>query len=140
MERYPHISQSRLGAKRYFVGRPPLKIARSHIGDIFDRFGSPEIKSRPCCIRISGKELGAMTQPACFENYYDKAGGANPMARIQYVDVKTYLTDDILVKWIRRVWPIHWRVRAPCSGWAIYGTHRIPTSLKLKGTSGKDIF
>jgi asparagine synthase (glutamine-hydrolysing) len=73
--------------------------------------------------------------------YYDKVQGADPLARIQYVDVKTYLPDDILVKVDRASMAHSLEVRAPLLD------HRfmelaasIPASLKLRGQTGKHIF
>ncbi len=73
--------------------------------------------------------------------YYDKVQGADPVARIQYVDVKTYLPDDILVKVDRASMAHSLEVRAPLLD------HRfmelaasIPASLKLHGQTGKRIF
>jgi asparagine synthase (glutamine-hydrolysing) len=72
--------------------------------------------------------------------YYDRAKGADPVARIQYVDVKTYLPDDILVKVDRASMAHSLEVRAPMLD------HRfmelaasIPASMKLRGRSGKHI-
>ncbi len=129
-------------APRIFRGKATFQnLARSHIEGYFRSVSavSPEIKQALLHPDI-WKELGGYDTADVFRTYYDKAAGANPMARIQYVDVKTYLTDDILTKVDRASMANSLEVRAPMlDGEFMELAAKIPTSLKLKGTSGKDI-
>ncbi len=129
-------------APRVFRGKATFQnLARSHIEGYFRSVSavSPEIKQTLLHPDI-WKELGSYNTADVFRTYYDKAVGANPMARIQYVDVKTYMTDDILVKVDRASMANSLEVRAPMLDTQFMElAARIPTSFKLKGTSGKDI-
>jgi asparagine synthase (glutamine-hydrolysing) len=73
--------------------------------------------------------------------HYDEADTTDPLSRIQYVDIKTYLPDDILTKVDRASMAVSLELRAPILD------HRfmelvasIPSSLKLRGRTGKYIF
>jgi len=73
--------------------------------------------------------------------YYDRADTADPLSRIQYVDIKTYLTDDILVKVDRASMAHSLEVRAPILDHKLMElAASMPSSLKLRGTNGKYIF
>ena len=73
--------------------------------------------------------------------YYDRADTADPLSRIQYVDIKTYLTDDILVKVDRASMAHSLEVRAPMLDHKLMElAASMPSSLKLRGTHGKYIF
>ena len=75
------------------------------------------------------------------KKYYDEADTTDPLSRIQYVDIKTYLPDDILTKVDRASMAVSLEVRAP-----ILDHHfmelgaSIPSDLKLRGRTGKYIF
>jgi asparagine synthase (glutamine-hydrolysing) len=73
--------------------------------------------------------------------HYCRAGTDDPLSRIQYVDIKTYLPDDILTKVDRASMAVSLEVRAPLLDHEFLElTAKIPSSLKLRGTSGKYIF
>jgi asparagine synthase (glutamine-hydrolysing) len=73
--------------------------------------------------------------------HYDKAGTDDLLSRIQYVDIKTYLTDDILAKVDRASMAVSLEVRAPLLDHQLMETvARMPSELKLRGRSGKYIF
>jgi asparagine synthase (glutamine-hydrolysing) len=73
--------------------------------------------------------------------HYDKAGTEDLLSRIQYVDIKTYLTDDILAKVDRASMAVSLEVRAPMLDHQLMETvARMPSALKLRGRSGKYIF
>jgi asparagine synthase (glutamine-hydrolysing) len=74
-------------------------------------------------------------------HYYDRADTDDLLSRIQYVDVKTYLTDDILAKVDRASMAVSLEVRAPLLDHHLMEqVARIPSSLKLRGRTGKYIF
>jgi len=73
--------------------------------------------------------------------HFDRAGTEDLLSRIQYVDIKTYLTDDILVKVDRASMANSLEVRCPLLD------HRLmelvagmPSRLKLRDGEGKYIF
>jgi asparagine synthase (glutamine-hydrolysing) len=73
--------------------------------------------------------------------HYDRAGTDDLLSRIQYVDIKTYLPDDILVKVDRASMAVSLEVRAPLVDHRlIERAAAIPSPLKLNGRTGKLIF
>jgi asparagine synthase (glutamine-hydrolysing) len=93
---------------------------------------------------FTGDFLGALQGYDSIEvlrQYYDRAGTEDLLSRIQYVDIKTYLTDDILAKVDRASMAVSLEVRAPMLDHQLMETvARMPSSLKLRGRSGKYIF
>lgn len=72
--------------------------------------------------------------------HYDRAGTDDQLSRIQYVDIKTYLADDILAKVDRASMAVSLEVRAPLLDHKLMEmVARIPSSLKLAGGEGKYI-
>ncbi|MCA9471140.1 MAG: asparagine synthase (glutamine-hydrolyzing) [Nitrospirales bacterium] len=130
-------------APRVFRGKATFQnLACSHIEAYFRSISAvkPELKRELLHPGVFEAFSGYETL-ALLASYYQKARNADPTARIQYVDVKTYLPDDILVKVDRASMAHSLEVRAP-----ILDHHfmelaaSIPASLKLQGTSGKRIF
>ena len=73
--------------------------------------------------------------------YYDRADTPDLLSRIQYVDVKTYLTDDILVKVDRASMANSLEVRCPLLDHRLMElVAQIPSHLKLHDGTGKYIF
>ncbi len=73
--------------------------------------------------------------------HYDRAGTDDLLSRIQYVDIKTYLPDDILVKVDRASMAVSLEVRAPLVDHCLMErAAAIPSPLKLNGRTGKLIF
>ena len=73
-------------------------------------------------------------------DYYDRADTQDPLSRIQYVDIKTYLTDDILTKVDRASMAVSLEVRAPLLDHKLMErAASIPASFKLRNTNGKYI-
>jgi asparagine synthase (glutamine-hydrolysing) len=74
------------------------------------------------------------------QRHYDRANTDDLLSRIQYVDIKTYLTDDILAKVDRASMAVSLEVRAPfLDHRLIEMAARMPSRLKLQGTEGKYI-
>lgn len=75
-----------------------------------------------------------------FEYYFNKTKGWDPLSRVQYVDIKTYLPNDILVKVDRMSMAVSLEVRAPfLDHKLIEFVATIPSNLKLKGMLSKYI-
>jgi asparagine synthase (glutamine-hydrolysing) len=87
------------------------------------------------------RKLGGYESIGVFQDHYDRADTDDPLSRIQYVDIKTYLTDDILAKVDRASMAVSLEVRAPLLDHHLMEeAARIPSSLKLRGRTGKYIF
>jgi asparagine synthase (glutamine-hydrolysing) len=72
--------------------------------------------------------------------YYDRADTDDLLSRIQYLDIKTYLTDDILTKVDRASMAVSLEVRAPLLDHQLMQLAAcIPASFKLRNTNGKYI-
>jgi len=73
--------------------------------------------------------------------HYDRADTTDPLSRIQYVDIKTYLVDDILVKVDRASMANSLEVRCPLLDHQLMELiAQIPSDLKLRRGIGKYIF
>ena len=76
-----------------------------------------------------------------FRDYYNRPTRADHLSRVQYLDIKTYLVDDILVKVDRASMANSLEVRCPILDHRFMElVARIPSSLKLKNGHGKYIF
>ena len=73
--------------------------------------------------------------------HYDRADTHDPLSRIQYVDMKTYLVDDILVKVDRASMANSLEVRCPLLDHKLMELiAQMPSGLKLHNGPGKYIF
>jgi asparagine synthase (glutamine-hydrolysing) len=73
-----------------------------------------------------------------FETYYDQAPSAHPLGKLQYLDMKTNLTADILTKVDRMSMAASIEIRAPLLDHVFVElATRIPARWKLNGRSGK---
>ncbi len=87
------------------------------------------------------KSLGGYDSMEVFSEHFNRADTDDPLSRIQYLDIKTYLPDDILAKVDRASMAVSLEVRAPLLDHQLMETvAQIPSSLKLRGRSGKYIF
>jgi asparagine synthase (glutamine-hydrolysing) len=76
-----------------------------------------------------------------FRSHYDRAGNSDLLSRIQYLDIKTYLTDDILTKVDRASMAVSLEVRCPLLDHHLMElVARMPSGLKLKGSTSKYLF
>lgn len=76
-----------------------------------------------------------------FRHYYNRAKTDDPLSRAQYVDMKTYLVDDILTKVDRASMAVSLEVRCPILDHKFMElAARIPSDLKLRNGTGKYIF
>jgi asparagine synthase (glutamine-hydrolysing) len=85
-------------------------------------------------------QLGGYSTCDIFREYYKRADTTDPLSRIQYVDIKTYLTDDILTKVDRASMANSLEVRCPLLDHHLMEVvASMPSALKLQGTTGKYI-
>lgn len=78
-----------------------------------------------------------------FETYFNKVAAqtADPLSRVQYIDIKTYLVDDILTKVDRASMAHALEVRVPILDHKLVElVATIPSHLKLNGRESKYIF
>ncbi len=75
-----------------------------------------------------------------FRYYFDRARTTDPISRVQYVDIKTYLADDILTKVDRASMAVSLEVRCPLLDHRLMELMaRMPSRLKLRGRESKYI-
>jgi asparagine synthase (glutamine-hydrolysing) len=87
------------------------------------------------------ESVGGYSPVGLFEDLYNRPVDADHLSRLQYLDIKTYLVDDILVKVDRASMAVSLEVRCPLLDHKFMELiARIPSSLKLKGSQGKYIF
>lgn len=85
---------------------------------------------------LRGYETGDL-----FRYWYDRADAPDHLSKIQYVDIKTYLVDDILTKVDRASMAVSLEVRCPILDHAFMEyVAGIPSRHKLRGTDGKHVF
>jgi asparagine synthase (glutamine-hydrolysing) len=102
----------------------------------FRRYEKSSIMSHDLHSRLGGYDTADV-----FRGHYDRADSDDPLSRIQYVDVNTYLTDDILTKVDRASMANSLEVRCPLLDHKVMElSASMPSSLKLKGAVGKYIF
>jgi asparagine synthase (glutamine-hydrolysing) len=102
----------------------------------FRQYEKPSILSGDLQCRLKGYDSADV-----FRDYYNSVDADDPLSRIQYVDIKTYLTDDILTKVDRASMANSLEVRCPLLDHKLMElTASMPSALKLKGTVPKYIF
>jgi asparagine synthase (glutamine-hydrolysing) len=86
-------------------------------------------------------KLNGYDSSEVLREYYDRADTTDPLSRLQYVDVKTYLADDILVKVDRASMANSLEVRCPLLDHVLMELiATMPSGLKLRNGRGKYIF
>jgi len=95
-----------------------------------------QLMSQDALRRLNGYDsLGVL------QAHYDRADTEDPLSRLQYVDMKTYLVDDILVKVDRASMANSLEVRCPLLDHKLMELiARMPSGLKLHNGQGKYIF
>ena len=88
-----------------------------------------------------GRQLNGYDSADVLREHYERAGTDDLLSRIQYVDIKTYLTDDILVKVDRASMANSLEVRCPLLDHKLMELiATMPSNLKLRNGQGKYIF
>lgn len=86
------------------------------------------------------KSLQGYDSLEVLRHHYDRADTDDPLSRIQYVDIKTFLPDDILAKVDRASMAVSLEVRAPLLDHQLMEQiASIPSALKLRHNTGKYI-
>ncbi|MGQ9560880.1 MAG: asparagine synthase (glutamine-hydrolyzing) [Candidatus Oleimicrobiaceae bacterium] len=87
------------------------------------------------------REALAGTNPYQFvEHYFHRVQGADPLSQQQYVDLKTYLPDDILVKVDRMSMAVSLEARVPFLDYRLVEmVGRMPAALRLRNGQTKYI-
>jgi asparagine synthase (glutamine-hydrolysing) len=102
------------------------------------------IKPETIQLLLSGdllRSLNGYSPLTFFEDFYNRPKKADHLSRLQYLDMKTYLVDDILVKVDRASMANSLEVRCPILDHKFMElAARIPPALKLKDGQGKYIF
>lgn len=117
-------------------------LARSPIDGYFYGISCvpPDLKARLFNGDVTNR-LGGYDSADVLRYHYDRATTADPLSRIQYVDIKTYLVDDILTKVDRASMANSLEVRCPLLDHKFMElAAQIPSSLKLRHNQGKYIF
>jgi asparagine synthase (glutamine-hydrolysing) len=130
-------------APRVFRAKSTLQsLARSPLDGYFHGISCcpPGLKSRLFNADVQ-RQLNCYDSADVMRYYYNLADTTDPLSRIQYVDMKTYLVDDILVKVDRASMANSLEVRCPLLDHKLMELiAQIPSNLKLHNGGGKHIF
>jgi asparagine synthase (glutamine-hydrolysing) len=130
-------------APRVFRGKATFQsLARSPLEGYFNSISifRPDEKQR-LLSKDFQSGLGGYDSIGVLRHYYDRSGSDDKLSRIQYVDIKTYLPDDILAKVDRASMAVSLEVRAPLLDHQFMELiAKMPSSIKLRGRTGKYVF
>ncbi len=100
----------------------------------------PEMKQELFSTEMAGK-LNGYNSLNVFEEHYNHCDSRDGMSKIQYLDMKTYLVDDILTKVDRASMAVSLEVRVPILDHKFMElAAKFPSHWKLKGKESKYIF
>ncbi len=129
-------------APRIFRGKATFQnLARSPIEAYFRSVSAVQVEVKEGLLDGDlRRHLRAYDSLDVLRGYYEKANTTDCLSRIQYVDIKTYLPDDILVKVDRASMANSLEVRAPLLDHKLMElAATMPASIKLRGRNGKYI-
>ncbi|MEZ0149971.1 MAG: XrtA/PEP-CTERM system amidotransferase [Candidatus Reddybacter sp.] len=130
-------------APRVFRAKTTFQsMARNPIEGYFHNFSILIDEQREQLFSDSFKrELQGYKASEVFHHYAAKAPTDDPLSVVQYIDMKTYLTGDILTKVDRASMAHSLEVRVPLLDHKfVEWVSGLPSSMKLKGQQGKAIF
>lgn len=130
-------------APRIFRAKNTLEsLARSPIDGYFYGISCcPPPMKRQLLSADVWSRLGGYDSADVLRYHYDRANTTDPLSRIQYVDMKTYLVDDILTKVDRASMANSLEVRCPLLDHKLMElVAQMPSGLKLRNGQGKYIF
>ena len=137
-EWYPDLE----GAPRIVRGKHFIqRLGQDPLEGYLARISVPEFARESLLSDDLKNELRGYDPLEQFREHYRRCDSEDLLSRIQYLDIKTYLTDDICVKVDRASMAVSLEVRAP-----LLDQHfmelaaRIPAGLKLSNGTGKRIF
>ena len=129
-------------APRLFRAKATFQeLARSSVGGYFASVSvcSDELRRRLFSARLA-HELQGYRAIEVLEGHSSNAGTDDPLAQVQYLDLKTYLPGDILTKVDRASMANSLEVRVPfLDHTLVEWAARVPATLKLRGREGKYI-
>jgi len=135
---YPHLAW----APRPFRAKATLQsLSRSPLEGYFNSISifRPDEKARLFTPEFKSCLLGYDSLNV-LKGYYDEADTDDQLSRIQYIDIKTYLPDDILTKVDRMSMAASLELRAPLLDQEVMKLGAtIPSGLRIKGRIGKYI-
>jgi asparagine synthase (glutamine-hydrolysing) len=134
--------QARWAPPRLRIKAALQNMAKSPLEGYFAIVSScpPELKNRLLGGDVE-RSLNGYDSIDVLKHHYERAKTLDPLCRLQYVDIHTYLPDDILVKVDRASMAHSLEVRCPLLDHIFMELiAAIPSSLKLKGGQSKYIF
>jgi asparagine synthase (glutamine-hydrolysing) len=132
MERAPRFLRAK--STLQIIGGEPLEGYLRHVS-------APAETVRSILSGDVSRQLGGYDARERLRDYYRRSDGADHLSRIQYLDVKTYLTDDICTKLDRASMAVSLEVRSPLLDHHFMElAARIPSQLKLHRGTTKYIF
>ena len=130
-------------APRIFRGKSTFQsLARSPLEGYFHTVSGcpPELKHKLLSPDVL-RNLNGYDSMDVLRYHYDRADTTDPLSRIQYVDIKTYLVDDILVKVDRASMANSLEVRSPLLDHRLMELiAQMPPNIKLNRGRRKYIF
>lgn len=129
-------------APRIFRAKATFQsLSRSPLEGYFNSVSYFRKQEKACLFSADfAARLGDYDSLEVLREHYDRADTDDLLSKIQYVDIKTYLTDDILAKVDRASMAVSLEVRAPMLDHKFLElAASMPSSLKLRDGTGKYI-
>ncbi len=124
---------------KHFLSNLSLPHEQAYFRDMSFYF-HPEIK-KILYTPDTSRAIGDYNRFDVLGKHFAEISSSDPVTKAQYVDIKTYMTEDILVKVDRMSMANSLEVRAPILDHKLMEfVAKLPSSLKLKGKISKYIF